>query len=44
MGMRERARALGGRVAFSGAPGEGTTVEATLPLEATSSDSPEGHA
>ena len=44
MGMRERARALGGRVAFSGAPGEGTTVEATLPLEATASDSPEGHA
>jgi signal transduction histidine kinase len=33
MGMRERARAFGGRVTISGAPGEGTTVEATLPLE-----------
>ena len=33
MGMRERARALGGTVTISGAPGEGTTVEATLPLE-----------
>jgi signal transduction histidine kinase len=35
MGMRERARAFGGRVTISGAPGEGTTVEATLPLEGT---------
>jgi len=33
MGMRERARALGGKVTISGAPGEGTTVSAILPLE-----------
>jgi signal transduction histidine kinase len=33
IGMRERARALGGSVALRGAPGEGTTVEVKLPLE-----------
>jgi PAS domain S-box-containing protein len=32
MGMRERARALGGVVKVSGAPGHGTTVEVTLPI------------
>lgn len=33
MGMRERARALGGLVTVRGAPGRGTMVEATLPLD-----------
>ena len=32
MGMRERARALGGEVAFYGTPGEGTTVILRMPL------------
>ncbi|MBN1152524.1 MAG: GAF domain-containing protein [Dehalococcoidia bacterium] len=35
MGMRERARALGGRVVIHGVPGEGTSVEAALPLDGT---------
>lgn len=32
LGMRERARALGGFAKISGAPGEGTTVLVTVPL------------
>jgi signal transduction histidine kinase len=31
LGMRERALALGGRVAISGAPDEGTTIEVRIP-------------
>jgi len=45
IGMRERARALGGSVILRGAPGEGTRVEVELPLDETSSpseDQPEG--
>jgi signal transduction histidine kinase len=34
VGMRERAALLGGSVAASGAPGNGTTVVARLPLRA----------
>ena len=33
VGMRERARALGGRLIVISAPGRGTTVEASIPLE-----------
>jgi signal transduction histidine kinase len=33
IGMRERARALGGSVTLRGAQGEGTTVEVELPLD-----------
>jgi PAS domain S-box-containing protein len=33
MGMRERAALLGGRVAFRSAPGQGTEVRLTLPLD-----------
>jgi signal transduction histidine kinase len=33
--IRERARALGGEVSIVGGPGEGTTVEAWLPVERT---------
>ena len=32
LGMRERARALGGALSVRGRPGEGTTVECTFPL------------
>ena len=32
-GMRERARALGGELSLSSAPGEGTAVRAVIPLE-----------
>ena len=35
VGMRERARALGGRLIVISAPGRGTTVEASIPLGAT---------
>ena len=42
MGMRERARALGGAIAIRGAPGEGTTVEAVLPLGGEPSASTRG--
>jgi len=31
-GMRQRARALGGRFALRTAPGEGTTIESYFPL------------
>ena len=33
VGMRERAEALGGRLALQSSPGEGTSVVAILPLE-----------
>jgi signal transduction histidine kinase len=33
--MRERAMALGGRLHVTGAPGQGTTIEVVLPLNAT---------
>jgi signal transduction histidine kinase len=33
-GMLERARHLGGEIRFDGNPGKGTTIVATLPLEA----------
>ena len=33
LGMRERAKRLGGRFDICGTPGEGTTVRVTLPLE-----------
>jgi signal transduction histidine kinase len=32
MGMRERARALGGKVEITGSPGRGTTVAVSIPL------------
>jgi signal transduction histidine kinase len=32
LGMRERARLLGGQVEVRSAPGQGTTVDATIPL------------
>jgi PAS domain S-box-containing protein len=35
IGMRERARILGGRVMISGSPGEGTTVKVFIPLQLT---------
>jgi signal transduction histidine kinase len=31
--MRERAIALGGRVDITSAPGQGTTIEVSIPLE-----------
>ena len=34
LGMRERARLLGGRVTIAGAPGRGTTVMVTIPASA----------
>ncbi len=34
-GMRERARLLGGECLIESAPGAGTTVKATLPLDTT---------
>ncbi len=43
-GMRERATALGGRLEITSEPGQGTTLEATIPLAAdrtASHDSPE---
>lgn len=33
LGMRERAIALGGRVDITSAPGQGTTIEVSIPLE-----------
>ncbi len=33
VGMRERARALGGRLIVISAPGQGTTVEASVPMK-----------
>ena len=36
LGMEERARLLGGRLEVRSSPGQGTTVEATLPLARTS--------
>ncbi|MBI2513122.1 MAG: sensor histidine kinase [Opitutae bacterium] len=35
LGMSERAKRLGGRLDLSGPPGEGTTVQATIPLDDT---------
>jgi len=35
VGMRERAEAVGGRMAVTSAPGKGTIVEATIPYEAS---------
>jgi len=35
VGMRERAEAVGGRMVITSAPGKGTTVEATIPYEAS---------
>jgi two-component system sensor histidine kinase DegS len=35
IGMRERAEAVGGRVVVTSTPGSGTTVEATIPYEAS---------
>ena len=35
VGMRERAEAVGGRIVVTSAPGRGTTVEATIPYEAS---------
>ncbi|HEV2250043.1 MAG TPA: GAF domain-containing sensor histidine kinase, partial [Candidatus Limnocylindria bacterium] len=35
VGMRERAEAVGGRLLVTSAPGKGTTVEATIPYEAS---------
>ncbi|HSB82010.1 MAG TPA: PAS domain S-box protein [Candidatus Methylomirabilis sp.] len=37
LGMRERARLLGGRVSIEGRPGEGTTVSVFIPLMASGS-------
>ncbi|MDB6165937.1 MAG: hypothetical protein JWQ83_1077 [Lacunisphaera sp.] len=34
LGMSERTKRLGGRFSVSGAPGEGTTIQVSLPLEA----------
>ncbi len=39
IGMRERARALGGTLTISGAPGMGASVEVVLPLGSTPSNS-----
>lgn len=33
LGMEERAKSLGGNIEVSGAPGEGTQIEASIPLE-----------
>jgi signal transduction histidine kinase len=35
IGMRERAEAVAGRLVVTSAPGTGTTVEATIPYEAS---------
>ena len=35
VGMRERAEAVGGRIVVTSGPGRGTTVEATIPYEAS---------
>jgi two-component system sensor histidine kinase UhpB len=37
IGMRERARALGGTLTITSAPGKGTIVEAVLPLSEVAS-------
>jgi signal transduction histidine kinase len=44
VGIRERARKLGGQVAWHSAPGQGTTVEVTLPLCHTAGSPPESAA
>ena len=33
--MRERAEAVGGRIVVTSVPGKGTTIEATMPYEAS---------
>lgn len=38
LGMTERAKRLGGRLDVSGPPGEGTTIRATIPLRAYSTE------
>lgn len=38
LGMRERALALGGKLEINSAPGQGTTIEVTIPLGADSLD------
>jgi signal transduction histidine kinase len=39
LGMRERALLLGGELAISGAPGEGTTIKVRVPAQKIHSDS-----
>jgi len=36
LGMEERAARIGGRIAFTGEPGKGTTVRVTIPIEQVS--------
>ena len=40
LGMRERARLLGGALIISSGPGDGTTIDVDVPIEIRSSDAP----
>ena len=39
LGMKERAKRIGGRVEISGPPGEGTTVRVSVPLQQPATES-----
>lgn len=43
LGMRERARALGGRLLIDSAPGRGTLVELVVPMQPSAADAPLPH-